>query len=97
MTSFKWWCAGWACWLSQAACAVGITPQMLDVERNPVASIAAAQTALAALPTLGLEAEQKRLEWLLQATLAAAMLGDQTAYAQFAAQAETLGVRLNDP
>jgi tetratricopeptide (TPR) repeat protein len=97
MTSFKWWCAGWACWLSQAACAVGITPQMLDVERNPVASIAAAQTALAALPTLGLEAEQKRLEWLLQATFAAAMLGDQTAYAQFAAQAETLGVRLNDP
>lgn len=97
MASIKWWCAAWVCWLSQAANAVGITPQMLDVERNPVESIAAAQAAIDALPTLGLEAEQKRLEWLLQATFAAAMLGDQPAYTRYAASAGALGVQLNDP
>lgn len=97
------WCAVAALWFIQSAGAVGlagtlvVTPRMLDVERNPVESLASARAAMEGLPTVGLQAQQKRLEWLLEATFAAAMLGDQPAYVQHSAQAEELAKQLGDP
>ncbi|MBL8331762.1 MAG: GGDEF domain-containing protein, partial [Rubrivivax sp.] len=71
-------------WVALAHGAVGVTPQMLDLERNPVDSLAVARQQLAALPDTSANREQ-RLEWSLQATVAALMVGDG---AQFKSQLE---------
>jgi diguanylate cyclase (GGDEF)-like protein len=85
-----------ACAAAPGWAAVGVTPEMLDVERNPVVALASARQALDALPPPSPQTQEKRLEWQLQATFAAVMLGDQPGYQGHLLQADRLAKETHD-
>ena len=80
------------CWAT-----VVVTPEMLDVERNPLVALATARGALDSLPAPSPSTLDKRLEWQLQATFAAAMLGDQAGFESHGTQADRLAQDTQNP
>ncbi len=83
--------------LSLSAQAIGVTPLMLDLERNPLDALAQARQALQVPAAAGLQAQEKRLEWQLQATFATAMLGDAKGFEQHLEDAQAAAKELADP
>jgi diguanylate cyclase (GGDEF)-like protein len=90
------WLAALGLVLLQSAQAVGVTQEVLDLERNPVETLAAAKAGLAALPALDPQRRDRRLELSLQAMMAAAMVGDRAAFASYLSDARDLGKQLGD-
>ncbi len=96
MKSARRWCLALGVVLLQSAQAVGVTQAVLDLERNPVDTLAQARKGLADTPAAGPEGRARRLELLLQASMAAVMLGDRKTFALHLAEAQDLARLLDD-
>ena len=96
MSRVLWWLGLLGLAVLQGAHAVGVTPEMLDLERNPVESLAAARKGLAETATAGPAARGRQLELQLQAAMAALMIGDRPSFEQHHAQAQTLAREQDD-
>jgi GGDEF domain-containing protein len=96
MKSARRWCLALCVVVLQSAQAVGVTQAVLDLERNPVDTLAQARKGLADTPAAGPEGRARRLELLLQASMAAVMLGDRKTFALHLAEAQDLARLLDD-
>ena len=96
MRRLRWGVGFVAAMVVHAVQAVGVTPGMLDLERNPVVTLAAAEKGLSELPAPPPQGREHRLELSLQAAMAALMLGDRKGFERHLAQARDLSQSLND-
>ena len=97
MRSVRRWCLVVGAVLLQSAQAIGVTQDVLDLERNPVETLAQARKGLADTPAAGPAGRTQRLALLLQASMAAVMLGDRQTFALHLAEARDLARLLDDP